>query len=98
MDRPQNSYTWLRSFKIRHYTSKYGLMRHDQYFSLSEQCLNNAIDTLQQIQIRFAVRITIFQFVLITPSKLLRKPFLNFFVGKALANTLQFKEYNIRII
>lgn len=49
-----------RSHKIGHDTSKHGLMWYNQNISLWEKCLNNAVNTLQKIEIWFAMWITVF--------------------------------------
>uniref|UniRef100_A0A8W7PJ39 Uncharacterized protein n=1 Tax=Anopheles coluzzii TaxID=1518534 RepID=A0A8W7PJ39_ANOCL len=66
------------SDRVRHNTPQHGLVRHDQHIGIGQQRLHHAVDALQQIQIRFPVRVSVLELVLIAPRKLLREPFLYF--------------------
>uniref|UniRef100_A0A182V1Y3 Ig-like domain-containing protein n=1 Tax=Anopheles merus TaxID=30066 RepID=A0A182V1Y3_ANOME len=47
----------VQSCSLRHNTPQHGLVRHDQHIGIGQQRLHHAVDALQQIQIRFPVRV-----------------------------------------
>uniref|UniRef100_A0A182IWZ9 Uncharacterized protein n=1 Tax=Anopheles atroparvus TaxID=41427 RepID=A0A182IWZ9_ANOAO len=60
--------------------TQHGLVRHDQHVGVGQQRLHNTVHPLEQIEVGFAVRIPVFELVLVAPGELLREALLDFLV------------------
>lgn len=83
--------TWLATVEVRQNAAQYRLVGHNQNIAVCQQRQHDVIDALQQIQIGFAMRIAVLEFVLVAPGELLRKTLLDLLVREALTNALEGK-------
>lgn len=74
--------------KISKNTSKHSLMTDSQHVRFALELSEHRNETLHHVHVRFSLRVTIFEFLLVSERELPGETFLQFFVGKVLAVAL----------